>query len=626
MLEKLNQKIQGIFAWVIISIITITFALFGVEYYMQSKQVSPPKVEVNGEPITIQEYNSQYQRHLRLINPADLTRDKEEKLKLQISEEMIMKTIAVQAATANGFAIMLPQVFNMIQNISQFHEEGHFSRDRYKQLLSNAHFTPESFQTDVQQGMLINQQQFSIDKTAFALPYEIQRFVQLFLQTRDYAYIIIPYQKYLQQVKVDESEIAKYYEKHKSSFRTNEQVQLDYVQLSMQDIRDKIHISESELKKYYDENKSSFTTPAQWQVSHIYLSYPKDANMAEQNRIRKKAEELATQLQQSPDKFDSDVKKYSDDKYSVTQNGVLPLIVAGQSDYDQYLINETVPGKITAAIQTPKGYEIFKILAYQPPHTNSFEEVKQVVEDQLRTEKLQTVFSRALEQMSDLAYQTPDTLGPVANALKLKVQHSPYFSREGGGSDLLKNPHLIQATFSKEVLDEGNNSEPVQIDNNTVVVLRVANRKPESEQSLAEVKSEIEAVLRKQQAELEAKKIGEAILAQKNNIAEQNKILGLNQLNWQSVQNDRRSEEKNRDTQSINYFAFQLSGVGMSGKVMNDGNYAIVNLKTIRMGDYKSLTKDQDKAVIHQIEALNGAMTYDLYMRSLLKNAKIIRH
>ncbi len=53
-------------------------------------------------------------------------------------------------------------------------------------------YTPESFQKEVQQGMLLNQQRFAFIGTAFALPHEIKQFVKLYMQSRDYDYMQIP--------------------------------------------------------------------------------------------------------------------------------------------------------------------------------------------------------------------------------------------------------------------------------------------------------------------------------------------------------------------------------------------------------------------------------------------------
>ena len=44
MLQKLNERIQGVVAWLVIILIAITFTLFGVDYYLQSHQTSNAKV------------------------------------------------------------------------------------------------------------------------------------------------------------------------------------------------------------------------------------------------------------------------------------------------------------------------------------------------------------------------------------------------------------------------------------------------------------------------------------------------------------------------------------------------------------------------------------------------------
>lgn len=62
MLQKLNERIQGVVAWLVVILIGITFTLFGVDYYLQSHQTTNSKVVVNGTPLTIQSFENNYRR------------------------------------------------------------------------------------------------------------------------------------------------------------------------------------------------------------------------------------------------------------------------------------------------------------------------------------------------------------------------------------------------------------------------------------------------------------------------------------------------------------------------------------------------------------------------------------
>lgn len=69
----------------------------------------------------------------------------------------------------------------------------------------------------------------------------------------------------------------------------------------------------------------------------------------------------------------------------------------------------------------------------------------------------------------------------VANpGAKLTVHIHPPFGREGG-EGVAANRAVVQAAFSTEVMDEGANSSAIELDPETVVVLRVKeHRKPDN--------------------------------------------------------------------------------------------------------------------------------------------------
>ena len=469
MLQKLNERIQGVVAWLVIILIAITFTLFGVDYYLQSHQTSNAKVVVNDQPITNQSFETNYRRTRAQQDLAQMTASDEKNLQNQVLNQMITNEVTIQAARKYGFEVTPDQANAAILNIPQFQVDGHFSSERYQQALSGALFTPETFQNEVRQGMLLNQQRFAFMGNSFALPDEIKRFVRLYMQTRDYDYLTVASSHFVNQIKVTDDDINTYYKAHQNEFMTPEQVTIDYITLSMHDIKAHLTVSDDDVKRYYEENKSNYLTPAQWKVAHILFAIPEGASKEDQDEIQKKADAAYAQLEENPNQFEQMVSTSSDDKLSVADKGVLPWITAGQTEYAKALSNLTEPGQISAPVKTKHGLEIFKLVAYKPVTTKSLNQVASTIKDQLLTDTAQAQYAQALEQLSDLSYQTPDTLNPVSDALKMKVQTSEPFSRLGGKDLITKNKQVINAAFSHDVLELSNNSDPIQLDNDSVV-------------------------------------------------------------------------------------------------------------------------------------------------------------
>lgn len=624
MLQKLNERLQGLVAWVIILLIAITFTLFGVDYYMQSRQTSKAKVVVNDHPIAYEAFEVNYKRRRAQSDKSVMSLVEEKNLKDQVLNQMIVNELIVQSARHYGFEVSPEQANAAIIRILQFQEEGHFSAQRYQQVLGSALYTPETFQNEVRQGMLLNQLHFAFMGSSFALPKEIKTFVRMYMQTRDYDYLIIPVNQLKKELKISKESIEKYYNEHAKEWMTPEQVSIDYLPLSMSDVRSKIQISKEEIKKYYDENQNNFLIPAQWQVAHILFAVPKDATETQKEQIQKKAQAVYEGLKKNPDQFANWVTSTSDDKLSLAQKGILPWIIAGQNEYGEYgkiLSNLTEVNQISLPEQTRHGIEIFKLIAYKPASLKSFAEVELAIKEQLVMDMAQAQYAQSLEKLSDLSYQYPDSLNSVAEALHLPIQHSDFFSRSNSREPLTRNKQIVKASFGHEVFDLGNNSDPVQLDNDSVVVLRLRKHLPAKQLALEEVYTQIEELLMKKLAEEKAKEIGKGLL----NPVDDQSLMSNYALQWKEVTQASRDHELSNVL--INELAFHLSKPeSRQGIRLENGDYAVVRLKAIHHGQFSTLDQEQRNSLVQQIESSYGMMDYDLYVNSLMKGAKIVRH
>jgi peptidyl-prolyl cis-trans isomerase D len=626
MLQKLNSRIQGWFAWIFISIIAFTFAIFGIEHYIQSRSENIAKAEINGRTITAHEFDISYRRSQNLREPnEERIGDAVQKRKQELLDVLIKKNLVLESALSNGFFITNNQTNAAIQTIPAFLSDGHFSSTRYQQTLNQALFTPESFQAEVWENLLSNQQRFAFMGTAFALPSEVAQFVRLINQTRDYNYLIIPAQIFIPNIQIPEADITAYYQKNHGDFKSKESVSLEYVRLSMPQMRAKINVTEKQVKQYYEENKSNYVTPAKWQVAHIFLAFPPKATPVMQQDIEKKANDIYQKLQKSAADFETLVKTQSDDKLSALKEGVLPWIVAGQSEFAKSLMDLTTVGKISAPVKTAHGYEIFKLLAYAPAKTKDFDDVEQDIKNGLIQDKVQLAYAQALEQLADLSYQSPDTLEPIAETLQLNIEKTEPFTQEGGHSEITKNKNVLQVVFNPDFISQGNNSDPIQLDTDTVIVFRIANHTPAAQKSLSEVKADINALLVKTKAVLKARQLGEQILALNGDPAKENALLDAHQLRWQTIKDATR--DKASVSPEINQLAFKLGAASaMMGDNLKDGGYALVRILKVTNGQMSHLTSDEIAQLTKKIEERHGALEYDMYMMTLLKQAKIVRY
>lgn len=621
MLQKLNERLQGVIAWIIVILVTITFAIFGVDYFIQNRHGSASaEVKVNNQIITKREFDINLRRIAQMREREGFSDGNDQGLKQQVLDDMILNLITVQAADKNGFSVSNQQANSAILNIPQFLEEGQFSNSKYTQALHNAMYTHETFQEEVMKGMLVNQQRFALVGTEFSLPDELQKFVSLFMQKRDYKYLSIPASGFANDIKISESEVEDYYIRHIKEYYYPEQVALNYVRVSAKDIRDSIKLSDEKIRRYYDENINSYMSPASWKVARIFLK----VNDSNESKVNDKASDLSKYLQEHPDKFNEKLATDSDDKS--IQEGMLPEIVAGTTELDTYLVDLNKDTPVSEPVRVDGGFAIFKLVNYTQATPKDFAEVKDIIKTQLLVDEAQTKYAEIVEKLADLSYQTPDSLEMVSKLLELEINQSELFDRNGGSSDLSKNKAVLKTAFSQDVLELGNNSEPLQVDNDSVVVLRVSKHVPTSKMPFSAVKEEITQLLTEKQAQKLAVALGKKVLAETKEDLDYSKPIfaGKTEVKWVSIKDAGR--DTNKSDPVVNDLAFSLQASGdIVGRTIAGGNYVIVTLDQVYAGEAKGLDKEQVFSINQQIESGYGLMDYNLYINGLMSSAKVVK-
>jgi peptidyl-prolyl cis-trans isomerase D len=237
-----------------------------------------------------------------------------------------------------------------------------------------------------------------------------------------------------------------------------------------------------------------------------------DAAEEEEQKVLAKAQELEKQLRAGAD-FAKAAREQSQDPDSAAKGGDIGNISA-DSTYPHVLVNAAVslkPGEISKPIRTEFGYHLVKLNAYAPAVQKSFEEMKPALVKQLRQRKFQEKYFETTETFRNTVYEQGASLAPVAEALGLKIQTSDWFDRNGG-SGIAAHPRVVEAAFSNDVLTQSRNSDAFDIPGDTLVSVRLAGHRPSTVKPLAEVRPQIERVLRQEAAQKAARERGEVLV------------------------------------------------------------------------------------------------------------------
>lgn len=497
MLQDIRKNSQGTIAKIIVGLIVVAFAGFGVESILLGGGGSGA-ASVNGEDITPQELqqavNNQKRRLIAMlgenIDPAMLDDDR---LTSQAMESLIQRKLLNQSAHSLGLSVTESQVAAVIGGMEQFQIDGQFSPEVYRGTLSNAGFTPLTFKRTLQEDMVIGQARSGLSGSEFATPAELELNARIAGEQRDLRYITIPLEDFSAQVNVSEADIVAYYEGNSNDFLSSEAVELDYIELLVDDYREPV--DEQLLNDAYQQEIQDNQYQTESRVSHILFEAGADADDAAlQTRIDNAQAKLAEGVS-----FADVARDYSDDIGSANFGGDL-----GYSAGDAFppemeaAIAVLELNQVSGPIETEAGVHIILLTERREGKPPTFEEMRAELEDSLQLAEARVELVRTVESLKDLAFNAEDLSDP-AESLSLDVSSSEKVQRDQKNG-LFASPQLIAAAFSEEVLEAGHNSEVIELNRDHWVVLRVRQHHPAQVKPLEQVSGEIVAAITDQRA------------------------------------------------------------------------------------------------------------------------------
>lgn len=529
MLDVIRDRAQSWVAKVILVLITVPFALWGVDSYLRGGTDGAVVAEVNSQKISRQEFNQvlrEQQDRMRSVmkdafDPAML--DKPE-IRRSILDNLVEQRLLIGGAAKAGMVISDEMLAGFIGAIPDFQENGKFSQSRYESLLRNQSMTPMAFESRLRQGLVTEQFIDGLTNSTLVSRSALDSYIRLSEQQREMLQAMIVPEQFFPQIKVGNDQIKAYYEKHKETFRVPEQARLDYVVLAMDDLAQQAVVSDEEVGKYYEEHTVQYQEAEQRQASHILIAAAASASEKEKSAARVKAEQLFKDASNSPGSFAELAAKHSQDPGSAAAGGDLGMFARGAmvKPFEDAVFGMKM-GEVAGPVQSDFGYHIIKLTGVKPGKMRSLAESRDEIALELKKQKAGKRFAEVAETFSNMVYEQPDSLKPVADALGLKVQTSPWMGKKGGDVALLNNSKLLQAVFADESVKLKRNSEAVEVRPGTLVAARVAEFRPASYKALEELSVELGARVQRDLAnDMAAKRGGEVLeqLRQGKNVTE----------------------------------------------------------------------------------------------------------
>ncbi|WP_262136016.1 SurA N-terminal domain-containing protein [Pseudomonas sp. Marseille-Q5117] len=509
MLQNIRDNSQGWIAKTIIGVIVALMALTGFDAIFQATTHKNEAAKVNGDEISQNELSQAVDMQRRQLmqqlgKDFDASLLDEKMLRESALKGLIDRKLLLQGAEQAKFSFSEAALDQVILQTPEFQVDGKFSSERFDQVIRQLGYSRMQFRQMLAQEMLIGQLRAGVAGSGFVTDAEVLAFARLEKQTRDFATLNVKADP--AAVKLTDDEVKAYYDEHAKEFMTPDQVIIDYVELKKSSFFDQVAVKEEDLEAAYQKEIANLAE--QRRAAHILIEVNDKTTEAQ---AKAKIDEVQARLAKG-EKFEALAKEFSQDPGSANNGGDLGY--AGPGVYDpafEKALYSLSKDQVSEPIRTDFGYHLIKLLGVEAPEVPTLASLKDKLTRELKAAQVEQRFVEATKQLEDSAFEASDLAQPAAD-LKLTVHTSKPFGREGG-EGVAANRAVVTAAFSPEVIDEGANSTAIELDPETVIVLRSKEHLKPAQLPLESVSAAIRTQLTKEHASAEAKTRAEKLIA-----------------------------------------------------------------------------------------------------------------
>ncbi len=574
MLQSIRDRSRSWGAKIIIGAIVVTMALFGIDSLVGLFTGGPDEVaEVNGEPITRRLLEMEVQRAIR---SGQVPPEQERALRGQMLDQLITEQLFTQYAEKGGMYLSEDQLDQLIVSLPEFQDQdGRFSSDLFRNRLASAGYTPLSFREELRVDMKRQQLQQGLAFSDFTLPNEQQTLGSLQRQSRSFRYSPLTDDDLEEEIQVSEDAMQTYYASHADDFQRPEQVRLNYVLIDRQRMANEVEVEESALRERWEQR----TEDADRRVSHIMLTFngkrSREDAVAELEAVR---ERLA-----DGEDFAALAEEVSDDAVSADQGGDLGVISRGFfGEAFEEAAFSLAPGEVSDIVETDNGLHLLKVTSLE---REPFESVRDDLRRELAISRVTDAFNERVQRLIDESFAADD-LQSVADDIGLELQQSDWVSREGG-EGVLSEPGVMTEAFSADVLEEGFNSEVIELDQDRRLVVRVAEHREATVLPLDEVRDQV-------RASVEARLRREALVERAGDLVEQLRAGTATDIDWQ-VAADVSRQGQSEVSSAVRQAAFRLPAPEgerpVYGHAVDGGRVVLIALNRVEEGEVDAETE-----------------------------------
>ena len=456
MLDIIRNLVASIFGKILLGIMVLSFALWGVGDLLNSGN-SQLAAKVGKQKVTLDDFYYEFQRSIDDFNNSlerriTLAEAYEEKIHTLVINEMVYDQMINVYANNNNIFVNNEILKKVIKSMPQFqNEDGSFNKTIYEYSIQDA-FPSEKIFLDEVRNLYLRGHLFDLFDSSISLNKKIHNLILDFEgETRDFEYFTINNIPFDEPVLTD-TELNDYFTENEKDFRIPKSVILDLIQINYQDFANNVDIDETILKEEYENNLAAYTTPETRDIEFARFD-----NILDANNYR----EIILNLS------DTEIKSYNKEN-DVSFNKIENLKF---DDFDIILAEKIFnlsEGKISKPIDTKElGFYIVKLNSINLEKVISFEEASNEIRQNLIQDEAYDIFDETVNLADELVISGYD-LNEISDEINIEVSKNIDFRKI---SQSIESTEFLVTINSEDI---GYQSE-IYLDDDTATIVKIVD-------------------------------------------------------------------------------------------------------------------------------------------------------
>ena len=621
-IQRLRDGSDGILAKILVGLIVVVFALFGLGSITTFLAPVPKVAVVNGDEVTQQEMEISVERNRRIMlaqntNPLDVDEDK---LREDVLQSLISRKLLTQVTENLDLSYSEEQLDREIVSNEVFQVAGEFSKEQFQLVIGSAGFSPLTYRAEMQRDMVLGQLGIAIGGTAFVTDAIVTRASSLSEQSRDVAFLRVDVDALIPTIVLADEDLQNAYQGALSDYATEETVDIGYIELKLTDLADEVTFSEDELAVFFEDTKDQYATEERRRFAHILIEATED------DAAFTEVTEIHSQILAGAD-FSQLARDSSDDPGTAANDGDLGFSARGGfvEEFEAVGFQLTL-NQISEPVKTEFGYHIIKLLDVEPGVNPTLDDVRADVESEFRQSLAKDSLVIRSSRLGELAFESTDLKVPAAE-LNLKVKSTGMVGRSATDG-IAGNAAVMSAAFSTDLLLDGNNSDVIEISPDYHVVVHTNSHQASEIRPFEEVVDEVREKLARERATVLAAQQAAEMVAMLETGSVTRYVADQYGLQWEVVAGVKRSSPNLEAT--IRAEAFSLAKPAENAKsigstTLADGDAVVISVTNVENKPVETISAADIAMLGRGLASQRGYVDYEEFRQSLTNVAEIER-